>query len=268
MTKIPERLKTKLNTLPSSPGVYMFKDASGEIIYIGKAARLNHRVKSYFGSGVDPHSKDGRIAARAADLELLVTDSEVEALILEANLVKEHKPRYNVNLKDDKHYPYIKVTTEEAFPRILVVRKVEKDKGRYFGPYASAKGMRKTIEFLSRLFRIRSCNLVIPAPAGRTYKVCLDYHIKRCNGPCEGLQTQEDYRANIDNVLLILTGKSKAVIGKLQERMNSASEKMEYEEAARIRDQIEAIESVMVKQKVDIGEDLDRDIIALSRESK
>jgi len=268
MTKIPEKLQTKLDTLPASPGVYMFKDAAGEIIYIGKANRLSHRVRSYFGSRIDTHSKDGRMVARAADLELLVTDSDVEALILEANLVKEHKPRYNVNLKDDKHYPYIKVTTDEAFPRILVVRKVEKDKGQYFGPYTSSKGMRRTIEFLSRLFRIRTCNLMIPPPKGRTYKVCLDYHIKRCDGPCEGLQSMEDYRTNIDSVVMILSGKSKAVIEKLQTKMNEASGNMDYELAARIRDQIEAIESVMVKQKVDIGEHIDRDIVALAREGK
>ncbi|MGH8015010.1 MAG: GIY-YIG nuclease family protein, partial [Candidatus Zixiibacteriota bacterium] len=170
MTKIPEKLKTKLDTLPSSPGVYLFKDAAGVIIYIGKAARLSHRVRSYFGSRIDTHPKDGRLVARAADLELMVTDSEVEALILEANLIKEHKPRYNIFLKDDKHFPYIKVTTEEAFPRILIVRKIENDKARYFGPFTSSKGMRKTIEFLSRLFRIRTCNLVIPPPKGRTYK--------------------------------------------------------------------------------------------------
>ncbi len=268
MTRIPEKLKTKLNTLPASPGVYMFKDAAGEIIYIGKANRLSHRVRSYFGSKINPHSKEGRMVARTADLELLVTDSEVEALILEANLVKEHKPRYNVNLKDDKHYPYIKVTTEEPFPRLLVVRKVERDKGRYFGPFTSGKGMRRTIDFLSRLFRIRTCNLIIPPPQGRTYKVCLDYHIKRCDGPCEGLQAMADYRANIDSVVMILSGKSKAVIEKLQAKMNEASAKMEYELAARLRDQIEAIESVMVKQKVDIGQDIDRDIVALAREGK
>jgi excinuclease ABC subunit C len=266
MTNIPEKLKTKLDTLPPSPGVYMFKDNSGKIIYIGKAARLSHRVRSYFGSRIDPHSKDGRMVARAADLELMVTDSEVEALILEANLIKEHKPHYNIFLKDDKHFPYLKVTTEEPFPRILIVRKVVKDKSRYFGPYTSSKGMRRTVEFLSRLFRIRTCNLVIPPPKGRTYKVCLDYHIKRCDGPCEGLQSTKDYRANIDNVLLILSGKSRTVIEKLQSSMQEASDKMEYEKAARIRDQIDAIESVMVKQKVDIGEFVDRDIIALSRE--
>ena len=268
MTRIPENLKLKLETLPSSPGVYMFKDASGEIIYIGKANRLSHRVRSYFGSRIMPHSKDGRMVARAADVELMVTDSEVEALILEANLIKEHKPRYNVNLKDDKHYPYIKVTVNEPFPRLLVVRKVEKDKGRYFGPFTSGKGMRRTIEFLSRLFRIRTCNLVIPPPKGRTYKVCLDYHIKRCDGPCEGFQSMEDYRANIDSAIMILSGKSKSVIEQLQKKMKEVSDNTEYEQAARIRDQIEAIESVMVKQKVDIGESIDRDIVALAREGR
>jgi len=246
----------------------MFKDSSGNFIYIGKAKVLKNRVRSYFGSKKPADPKSARIVARTADIELLVTDSEVEALILEANLVRQYKPRYNVDLKDDKHFPYIKVTTYEPFPRILVVRRIEKDNARYFGPFTSAKGMRKTIEFLRRLFKIRSCNLVIPPPKGRKYKVCLDYHIKLCKGPCEAFQTVEDYKENIHAVLMILSGKSKKVIEKLQAKMEEASEQMEYEEAALIRDQIEAIQSVMVKQKVDVGSGVDRDIIALAREGR
>ncbi len=246
----------------------MFKDSSGKYIYIGKAKVLKNRVRSYFGANKLADPKSARIVAKTTDIELLVTDSEVEALILEANLVRQHKPRYNVDLKDDKHFPYIKVTTYEPFPRILVVRKIEKDNARYFGPFTSAKGMHKTIEFLRRLFKIRTCNLVIPPPKGRQYKVCLDYHIKRCKGPCEAFQTVEDYKENIHAVLMILSGKSKKVIENLQSKMEEASEQLEYEEAALIRDQIEAIESVMVKQKVDVGSGVDRDIIALAREGR
>ena len=246
----------------------MFKDSSGNYLYIGKAKVLKNRVRSYFGSKKPADPKSARIVAKTADIELLVTDSEVEALILEANLVRQYKPRYNVDLKDDKHFPYIKVTTYEPFPRILVVRRIEKDNARYFGPFTSAKGMRKTIDFLRRLFKIRTCNLVIPAPKGRKYKVCLDYHIKRCKGPCEAFQTVEDYKENIHAVLMILSGKSRKVIEKLKAKMEEASEQMEYEEAALIRDQIEAIQSVMVKQKVDVGSGVDRDIIALAREGR
>ncbi|MEE8403845.1 MAG: excinuclease ABC subunit UvrC, partial [candidate division Zixibacteria bacterium] len=268
MPKFESPLQKKLQTLPNSTGVYLFKDSSGKYIYIGKAKVLKNRVRSYFGANKLADPKSARIVARTTDIELLVTDSEVEALILEANLVRQHKPRYNVDLKDDKHFPYIKITTNEPFPRVLVVRKIEKDNARYFGPFTSAKGMRKTIEFLRRLFKIRTCNLVIPATKGRQYKVCLDYHIKRCKGPCEALQTVEDYRENIRAVLMILSGKSKKVIEKLRAKMEEASEQMEYEEAGLLRDQIEAIESVMVKQKVDVGSSVDRDIIALAREGR
>ena len=268
MPRTESPLQEKLKTLPDSPGVYMFKDSTGKYIYIGKAKVLKNRVRSYFGARKLADPKSARIVSKTTDIELLVTDSEVEALILEANLIRQHKPRYNVDLKDDKHFPYIKITTYEPFPRILVVRRIEKDNARYFGPFTSAKGMRKTIEFLRRLFKIRSCNLVIPPPKGRQYKVCLDYHIKLCKGPCEALQTVEDYKENIHAVLMILSGKSKAVIEKLQSKMEEASEQMEYEEAALLRDQIEAIESVMVKQKVDVGSGVDRDIIALAREGR
>ncbi|RKX23822.1 MAG: excinuclease ABC subunit C, partial [Candidatus Zixiibacteriota bacterium] len=192
----------------------------------------------------------------------------VESLILEANLVHEHKPRYNVALKDDKHFPYLKVTTDEPFPRLLVVRRLEKDGATYFGPYTSAKGMRRTMAFLTHLFKIRSCNFVLPPPEGKEVKLCLDYRINRCCGPCQGLQSQEEYSESIDSVLMVLSGKSKALINRLSEKMQAASEAMEFEEAAECRDQIEALQSVMVKQSVDIGELVDRDIVAVAREGR
>ncbi|UCD63552.1 MAG: excinuclease ABC subunit UvrC [Candidatus Zixiibacteriota bacterium] len=260
-------LKLRLKNLPASPGVYMFKSERGRIIYIGKAKNLRNRVRTYFGSGNQLDPKTQRMIARAADFELMVTASEVEALILEANLVREHKPRYNVALKDDKHFPYIKITAE-PFPRVLIVRRLEKDGARYFGPYTSAKGMRRTVTFLSRLFTIRACNLVIPPPEGKTHKVCLDYHIKRCGGPCEGLQTQEEYKELVDSVVMVLSGRSKKLVDLLGEKMKRASKLTNFEEAARIRDQIEALKSVMIKQHVDVGEVIDRDIISVAREER
>ncbi len=267
MTK-PAELKLKLKNLPTSPGVYIFKNERKKIIYIGKAKNLRNRVRSYFQSPDRHDAKTERLVAQVADFDLMVTATEVEALILEANLVHEHKPRYNVMLKDDKHYPYVKVTTNEKFPRMQIVRRLEQDGASYFGPYTNVKGMRQTVAFLSRLFTIRNCNLVIPHPTGKKYKVCLDYHIKRCGGPCEGFQSEQDYRRLVDFVLMVLSGKSKRLIQELQDQMQKASEDMNFEEAARLRDQIEAIQSVMIKQHVDIGELVDRDIVSIAREQR
>ncbi len=266
MHKLSSSLKLKLDNLPDSPGVYLFKNSRGKIIYIGKAKNLRNRVRSYFRSSSDQTLRTIRMVEQVADVELLLTDSEIEALILEANLVHEYKPRYNVALKDDKHFPYIKITTQEPFPRVLIVRRVEKDGATYFGPYTSAKGMRRTVSFLTHLFMIRSCNYVLPPPEGKKIKVCLDYHIKRCGGPCEGLQSEEEYREGVESILMVLSGKSKALIDQLSRRMKEASDNMEFEEAARYRDKIEALQSVMMKQKVDIGELVDRDIVAIARE--
>lgn len=262
------QLELKLKNLPTSPGVYMFKDAAGKIIYIGKARNLRNRVRTYFRSSQNLDRKTLRMVARAADVELLVTDCEVEALILEANLVHEHKPRYNVDLRDDKHFPYVKITTAEPFPRVLIVRHLEKDRATYFGPYTNVKAMRRTVGLLMRLFTIRTCNLTIPHPSGKEQKVCLDYYIKRCGAPCEGLQSVEEYRELVDSVVMVLSGKSKKLIERLSQKMQAASEAMEYEEAARRRDQIEAIQSTMIKQHVDVGELVDRDTISLAREGR
>lgn len=262
-----DNLNLKLKNLPDAPGVYLFRDKERKIIYIGKAKSLRNRVRTYFQAGQRHDTKTARLVSVIDDFDLLVTDSEIEAMILEANLVKEHKPRYNVNLKDDKHFPYIKVTVNEPFPRILVVRRLAKDGARYFGPFTSAKGMRKTIKFLSNLFRIRSCNLTIPHPSGRLQKVCLDYHIGRCGGPCEGLQTEKEYRQQVESVLMYLSGKSETLISELKRQMELHSRRMKFEEAGRVRDQITALESVRQKQKVDAGVVIDRDIIAFAREA-
>lgn len=264
----PAELQEKLKNLPTSPGVYQFKNKKGKIIYIGKAKNLRNRVRTYFQSSRNLDPKTLRMVSQIDDFELLATASEVEALILEANLVREYKPRYNVDLKDDKHFPYIKVTTNEPFPRVLIVRKLDKDGATYFGPFTNATGMRRTVTFLTRLFKIRTCSFVIPHPKGRKYQVCLDYRINRCTGPCEGFVSESDYKEQVDSVLLVLSGKSKILLDQLNDKMKIFSEEMDYEAAAEVRDQIEAIKSVMIKQHVDVGEVVNRDIVSIAREEK
>jgi len=258
-------LELKLKSLPTSPGVYMFLNARGKPIYIGKAKNLRNRVRTYFQSSGPVMDRTRHMVAKVVDLELIVTDNEVESLILEANLVHEHHPRYNVALKDDKHFPYLKIT-DEPFPRLQIVRRFEKDKALYFGPYTSAKGMRRTHKFLSHLFNIRSCNYVIPPPEGKTLQVCLDYRIGRCKGPCEDLQTQEDYAEAVEAVKMALNGHTRQLIEDLTDKMQIASDELRFEDARTFRDQIEALHSIMQKQNVDIGELVDRDIIAVARE--
>ena len=265
MSKRSPELELKLQNLPTSPGVYLFLNAKGKPLYIGKAKNLRNRVRTYFQPSGPVMERTRRMVAQVIDLELIVTENEIESLILEANLVHEHKPRYNVSLKDDKHYPYIKVTNE-PFPRVLVVRRFEKDKATYYGPYTSGRGMRRTLSMLTHLFKIRTCNYQIPPPEGKSLKVCLDYHIKRCLGPCEGLQSQEDYAEAIKAVKTVLSGHSKRLIEEMTEKMHAASKELRFEEAKTFRDQIEALQSVMIKQNVDIGELVDRDIIAVARE--
>lgn len=262
------KLEIKIRSLPKSPGVYLFKDKAGKIIYIGKAKSLRNRVRTYFQSAQKHDPRTVRMVSAIDDLDLIVTDSEIEALILEANLVKEHRPRYNVNLKDDKHFPYIKVTVDEPFPRVLIVRRLQNDAARYFGPFTNAKGMRRTIKFLCHLFKIRNCNLTIPHPTGKLQQICLDYHIGRCGGPCEDLQSEKEYRELVDSVLLFLSGRGETLIERLRERMGQLSQTMEFEKAAEIRDQIQALESVRQRQKVDAGKFIDRDIIAYAREGR
>ncbi len=257
-------LEQKLKTLPSSPGVYLFKNKSGKVIYIGKAKSLKNRVRTYFQRTRASEPKTARLMSLIADFELIVTDSEMEALILEANLVKEHKPRYNIALKDDKHYPYVKVTVNEPFPRVVVVRKIADDGAKYFGPYTSAGSMRRTLRFITRLLKIRSCDLVIPHPKGKPYKVCLDYRIGRCGGPCEDFQSEESYRQSVDSLLLFLSGKGQKLVHELEQKMNEAAGRSEYELAAELRDQIAALKTVTERQKVDSGEEVDRDIVALA----
>ena len=258
-------LKDKLRDLPDKPGVYLMKDAGGKIIYIGKAKILRNRVRTYFANTFEPNAKVAALKEKIADFELLVTDNEVEALILEANLVKLHRPRYNVDLKDDKRYPYLKLTQDDDFPRLIVTRRLHRDNGLYFGPYASVGPMREIHRLITRLFRLRTCNLRIPHPRRGKYKVCLQYHIKRCPGPCEALISPEEYDREVQKVIKLLQGKSASLIEQLRGEMTELSHQQSYEEAAVVRDQITAIESVMQKQKVSADHVVDRDIIAFAR---
>lgn len=266
MTITNDRRDDILKHLPDSPGVYLFKDAEGKIIYIGKAQSLRSRVRSYFRES-PKEPKTAALVSKVADIEMVVTANQIESLILEANLVREHKPRYNILLRDDKHFPYIKITNE-PFPRVLIVRRIDKDGATYFGPYTSAKAMRSTIQFLSRLFQIRTCSLTIPHPEGKPYKVCMDYHIKRCGGPCEGFQTRESYTENIKAVRLALAGRSRQLLDELNGKMRAASVEMQFEDARALKERITALETIRVKQAVDLAERVDQDFVAFAREGQ
>lgn len=263
-----EILKSKLNNLPDSPGIYQFKNAQGKIIYVGKAKNLKNRVKSYFNNS-QTSPKTLALVNKIFDIDLILTDNELEALVLENNLIKELKPRYNINLKDDKSYPYIKITNE-IFPRIYPTRKVVRDGSKYFGPYTEVKSMKTALRMINQIFKIRSCKLNITQEAieKKKFKVCLDYHIKKCDGPCEGLISIKEYHEMVNQVVKLLRGKTEELIDELTNRMNTYVEKLEFERAAEIRDRINQLKSISEKQKV-VSEDFeDKDIIAISKEDK
>lgn len=266
---ISSNFRDKLANLPVRPGVYQFKDKSGKIIYVGKANVLRHRVRSYFQEGRPPDPKTQRLVTRVADLEIIVTDSEMEALILEMNLIKEYKPRYNVNLKDDKSYPYIRVT-HELFPRIFPTRKIVKDGSQYFGPYTDVGQMRALLKTVKRIFPIRSCNYQFTPEiiARKKYKLCLDYFIKKCDGPCEGLISPEEYGRIVQQVVNFINGRERQVAKELTEKMQSLAARRQYEEAAKIRDRIRFIEEFQFKQKVVTDDLTDRDIVAVAMEDE
>ncbi len=263
---LPKRvsLEVKLAHLPEQPGVYLFKNRLGKVIYVGKAKNLRNRVRSYFGSRPDAESpKVAAMVRQIHDLETVVTDSEVEALILEANLVKEYKPRYNINLKDDKSYPYVRVTAE-PFPRVFPTRKVIQDGSRYFGPYTDVNALRDMLKTIRRIFPLRSCNyeLTPEAIARGKFKVCLDFHIKRCLGPCEGYAGQAEYARVVDYVVQFIDGRSDAVAEALRRRMHELAEQLRFEEAARLRDILASLDEFRQKQKVVSHSAVDRDILA------
>ncbi|MBD3289707.1 excinuclease ABC subunit C [candidate division KSB1 bacterium] len=257
-----ETLKEKLEQVPTEPGVYLFKDKNDKIIYVGKAKRLRSRVRSYFQSGRNEGPKHERLVNKIRDLETIITDSEIEALILEANLIKEYKPRYNVNLKDDKSFPYIRVTNE-PFPRIFPTRRIIRDGSKYFGPYTDVKLMRSLLKTVKRIFPIRSCNLNLTQEniAAKKFRVCLNYHIHRCLGPCEGFINEEEYNEIVRNITNFIQGRDNMVVSELQAKMEQAAEQLQFEKAARVRDQLNAIKDFQFKQKVITPEQIDQDLL-------
>lgn len=257
-------LQRKLENLPKLPGVYLFKNKNDKVIYIGKAKSLFNRVKSYF-SHQTTSSKTQALVSKIYDIDVIVTDNEVEALILEANLIKQFKPRYNINLKDDKSYPYIVITNED-FPQVYPTRKVVQDGSKYFGPYTEVKVMKHALKVLRDVFKIRSCkyNLTEETILKGKYKVCLDYHIKKCDGPCEGLISKEDYKRMIDEVEQVLKGNIDGLISQLTEEMNYYSSQLEFEKAAEIRNKIESLRVYANTQKIVSQETTDRDIITFA----
>ena len=260
-------LGEKLENLPTKPGVYQFKSSDGKILYIGKAINLRNRVRQYFQKGRQPDPRIERMTSKVSDVELIVTDSEMEALILEATLIKKFKPKYNVDLKDDKSYPFI-VITNEPFPRVFVTRRVIRDGSKYFGPYTDVKNMRSSLKMIREIFKVRSCNYFIDDEVirKRKIKVCLDYHIKKCDGPCEGLVSRERYNAMIDEVAQVLKGKTSSLVNELNERMNKAAEELRFEEAAELRDKARHLSVYTERQKVVDAELIDRDLFAVAVE--
>jgi excinuclease ABC subunit C len=262
-------LTTKLNNLPAKPGVYLFRDGKGTVLYVGKAIQLRNRVRSYFQKSRPRDPRLMILVNKITDLEFIVTDNDVEALILEANLIKEYKPRYNINLKDDKSYPYIRITNED-FPQVFPTRKIIRDGSDYFGPYTNVKDMRHALNTLKRIFQIRSCRFDLSPKVIEQKKVplCLDYFIKKCRGPCQGLQSREAYDVTVEQIKQFLRGKTDALLVELQTAMKQNAADLEFEEAARIRDKIEALEKYRNTQKVVFSDHADRDLFALAHEDE
>lgn len=258
-------IEEELKKLPGQPGVYLMHDEKDEIIYVGKAISLKNRVRQYFQAGRNRTPKIEKMVSLIKRFEYIVTDSEMEALILESNLIKEHQPKYNTMLKDDKSYPFIRITVGEQYPRIMLARQQKKDKSKYYGPYPSNGAVKDTIELLTSLYKVRTCNRALPKDIGKG-RPCLNYDIHRCDAPCMGYVTKEEYNAKFKKVIDFLNGDYKEVIGTLEEKMYKASEEMEFEKAAGYRDMLNSVKSVAQKQKITSHEFGDRDIIAYSQD--
>ena len=258
-------IQEELKKLPLKPGVYIMHDAEDAILYVGKAVLLKNRVRSYFRASTKKTAKIQEMVKRIDHFEYIVTDSELEALVLECNLIKEHRPKYNTMLKDDKAYPYIKVTVNEAYPRILFARDMKKDKSKYFGPYTSAGSVKDTIDLMNKIYGLRTCSRVLPRDIGKD-RACLNYYIKKCSGACQGYVTQEEYRKRVNSVLDFLNGNYAPVIQELEEKMQEASENMEFEEAIQYREMLGSVRAVAQKQKITNSDGEDKDIIACAVE--
>ena len=261
------QIEEELKKLPAQPGVYLMHDAKDEIIYVGKAISLKNRVRQYFQSSRNKTAKIEQMVSRIARFEYIVTDSELEALVLECNLIKEHRPRYNTMLKDDKTYPYIKVTVSEEYPRLLFSRQMKKDKNKYFGPFTSAGAVKDTIELMRKIYRIRSCSRKLPQEIGKE-RPCLYYHMHQCDAPCQAYISKEEYGQSVRQVLEFLNGHYEPVMGYLEEKMMAASDAMEFEKAIEYRELLNSVKKVAQKQKITSQSMEDRDIIAMAKEDR
>ncbi len=260
-------IQEELKKLPARPGVYIMHDENDHIIYVGKAVSLKNRVRQYFQSSRNKGVKIEQMVTHIRRFEYIVTDSELEALVLECNLIKEHHPKYNTMLMDDKTYPFIKVTTNEPFPRVILSRKMLRDKAKYFGPYTSSQAVRDTIDLIHKLYHLRNCNRSLPRDIGKE-RPCLNYHIKQCDAPCQGYISQEEYGKSVTEVLRFLNGNYDGVLKELEEKMNAASEALEFERAIEYRELISSVKKVAQKQKITDSSGEDRDVLAVASEEE
>ncbi len=260
-------IQEELKKLPGKPGVYLMHDENDHIIYVGKAVSLKNRVRQYFQSSRNKGVKIEQMVTHIRRFEYIVTDSELEALVLECNLIKEHHPKYNTMLMDDKAYPFIKVTANEPYPRVLLARKMLKDKARYFGPFTSSQAVRDTIDLLHKLYHIRSCNRNLPKDTGKE-RPCLNYHIKQCDAPCQGYISQEEYGKSVNEVIRFLNGNYDGILKELEEKMDAASEALEFEKAIEYRELLNSVKKIAQKQKITDSSGEDRDILAVATEGE
>ena len=256
-------LQSKLDHLPDQPGVYLFRDGQGELLYIGKAAALSSRVRSYFQKGADHSPKTAVLVSHISDLETIVTRSELEALILESNLIKRHRPRFNVVLRDDKQYPYLRLPIKEDFPRLSIVRRVQQDGALYYGPYTPAGALRETLKVIKKAFPLATCTILID---GKAERACIEFEIKRCMAPCTGNQSKEDYHHIVAQVRQFLEGRDHELLDDLRVQMEAAAEREDFEEAARLRDRLFNIERTLEKQRITQTTTTDQDVIGLARQ--
>ncbi len=261
------QLEEELKKLPDQPGVYIMHDKKDAIIYIGKAVSLTKRVHQYFQASHNEGLKKAQMVRQIARFEYIVTDSELEALVLECNLIKEHRPKYNTMLRDDKTYPYIKVTLGEAYPRVLFARQLKKDKSRYFGPYTSAGAVKDTIDLLNRLYGLRTCRRILPRDIGKE-RPCLNYHIRQCDAPCQDYISEEDYATRVGKAIRFLNGEYQPILKELEEKMQAASAEMEFEKAAEYRDLQNSVKQIAQKQKITDANEEDRDVVGLAKEGE
>ena len=260
-------IEEELKKLPAKPGVYLMHDEKDQIIYVGKAISLKNRVRQYFQASRNKGAKIEQMVTHIRRFEYIVTDSELEALVLECNLIKEHRPKYNTMLMDDKGYPFIKVTVNEPYPRIMLARTMQKDKAKYFGPYTSATAVKDTIDLIRKLYHIRSCNRNLPKDMGKE-RPCLNYHIKQCKAPCQNYISEEEYRQSIDEAIHFLNGHYDGVLKDLEQKMEDASENMEFEKAIEYRELLNSVKQIAQKQKITDSRGEDRDILAVAKDAE